>query len=56
MPIKLNNQFREIEIRIVCELAWKKGSSVLKMVEYFKKQSLDNPEESKEATEQADRN
>jgi len=51
IPSKLNNQFREIEIRIISELAWKKGSSVIKMIDYMKKLSANNPEESKEAPE-----
>jgi len=37
MPSKLNAQFRETEVRIVCELAWKKGSSVTKILAYMKR-------------------
>ena len=39
MPAKMNCHFREIEIRIVCELAWKRGSSVVKVLDYMKKQA-----------------
>ena len=39
MPFKIQTQFREIEIRIICELAWKRGSSVIKILDYMKKQS-----------------
>jgi hypothetical protein len=39
IPSKLNNQFREIEIRIISELAWKSGSSVIKILDYMKKQT-----------------
>ena len=35
MPSKINNHFREIEIRIVCQLAWKRGSSVVKILEFM---------------------
>ena len=49
MPQKMNNQFREIEIRIICELAWKKGSSVNKIVDYMKKNtSLSQNEKQKQ--------
>jgi hypothetical protein len=48
IPLKLNNQFREIEIRIICELAWKRGSSVIKIIDYMKKQA--SQEESKDAS------
>lgn len=41
MPVKINNQFREIEIRIICELAWKRGSSVIKIINYMKNQTLE---------------
>jgi len=47
MPTKLNNQFREIEIRIICELAWKKGSSVIKILEYMRRQQINEDEEEK---------
>lgn len=38
MPHKIQSQFREIEVRIICELAWKRGSSVIKILDYMKKQ------------------
>jgi len=44
MPTKLNNQFREIEIRIICELAWKRGSSVIKILDYMRKQQVHEEE------------
>jgi len=39
MPQRMICHFREIEIRIVCELAWKRGSSVVKVLDYMKKQA-----------------
>ena len=39
IPSKLNNQFREIEIRIISELAWKRGSSVIKILNHMKKEA-----------------
>jgi len=52
MPSKLNNQFREIEIRIICELAWKRGSSVIKILDYMKKQTYNQDEERKENSDE----
>jgi hypothetical protein len=37
MPSKINNHFREIEIRIISELAWMRGSSVIKILDFMKK-------------------
>ena len=45
MPSKIQNQFREIEIRIICELAWKRGSSVIKILEFMKKQKEETKEQ-----------
>lgn len=39
LPSNLNQQFREIEIRIISELAWEKGSSVIKIIESMKEQA-----------------
>ena len=36
MPYKIQTHFREIEIRIICELAWKRGSSVIRILDYMK--------------------
>lgn len=36
MPIKICEQFREIELRIVSELAWKKGSRVIEVLDILK--------------------
>lgn len=36
MPIKICEQFREIELRIVSELAWKKGSRVIEVLDVLK--------------------
>lgn len=49
IPSKLNSQFREIEIRIICELAWKRGSSVIKILNHMKKEVQNCNEESKES-------
>ena len=46
MPEKIQRQFKEIEVRIICELAWKRGSSVIKILDYMKKQAqVENAEE-----------
>lgn len=39
MPRRINIHFREIELRIISFLAWKKGSSVLKILEFMKTQA-----------------
>lgn len=51
LPSNLNQQFREIEIRIISELAWEKDSSVIKMIESLKEQAKSGSdiEESKKA-------
>ena len=53
MPGKMNCHFREIEIRIVCELAWKRGSSVVKVLDYMKKQANQQMKEGKEAKDKS---
>ena len=46
MPEKIQRQFKEIEVRIICELAWKRGSSVIKILDYMKKQAqVENAQE-----------
>lgn len=47
MPHKIQSQFREIEIRIICELAWKRGSSVIKILDYMKKQEYSDNSQDK---------
>ena len=36
MPIKICEQFREIELRIISELAWKKESRVIEVLDILK--------------------
>ena len=36
MPIKICEQFREIELRIISELAWQKGSRVIEVLDVLK--------------------
>lgn len=47
MPYKIQTHFREIEIRIICELAWKRGSSVIRILDYMKNQLDGNGEDLK---------
>jgi len=38
MPVKISKQFREIEQRIICELAWKRNSPVIPILEMLRNQ------------------
>ena len=38
MPIKISKQFREIEQRIISELAWKRNSPVIRILELLRQQ------------------